>query len=146
MAGESLTALLARHPIMPSEAVLAMLAERGVSSMVHRSGEGTTEAGAEETSRPVKIDLEIIDEVKTDVKEDSGPVAREKSKKRSRKDGAPPRYHHFKKSKEVGSSSGGGTSLKTAMDRAAEVEILFGKEPPSKKQVLKNFKDHLDNV
>lgn len=146
VAGEPLRSLLRRHPRMPSEAILSMLAQRGASSMVNRSTEGTTEAGAEETSRAVEPDLEIIGEGHTVAKEESGIVTREKSKKRLRKDGAPPRYHHSKKAKEVPATSGGGSSLKTAMDRSADVEHVIGKVIPDKKEFLKDFKGHLDHV
>lgn len=146
VAGEPLRSLLKRHPRMPSEAILSMLAQRGASSMVNRSAEGVTEAGVEETSRAVESDLEIIGEGPSVVKEDSGIITREKSKKRLRKDGAPPRYHHYKKAKEVPAASGGGSSLKTAMDRSDDVEHTIGKVIPDKKEFLKDFKGHLDHV
>lgn len=130
---------------MPSEAILPMLAQRGASSMINRSAEGVTEAGADETSRAAEPDLEIRED-QVGMKEEPGIVTREKSKKRLRKDGAPRRYHHFRKSKETPSTSGGGSSLKTAMDRSAEVEHLGGKVILDKKEFLKDFKGHLDQV
>ena len=130
---------------MPSEAVMAMLAQKGASSLVVRSSGGTTEAGAEETSRPIELDLDIVGEGPSEGKGTTGVVTRDKAKKRLRKDGAPPRPHHNKKSKGASTSSGGG-SLKTAMDHAADVESLLGMSSSSKKEFLKDFKGHLDKV
>lgn len=146
VAGKSLTALLSQCPKMVSGAVLALLAQRGAASMVNQSGGGTVEAGVEESSRAAVVELDAEKEDLVEIKGDSGIVTREKAKKRARKDGAPPRYHHHKKSKEMATSSGGGANLTTAMDHAAEIGILLGKNPRSKKQVLKDFKGHLDHV
>lgn len=146
VAGKSLTALLSQHPKMPSDAVLAMLTQRGATSVVNQSVEGAVEAGAEGSSRAAAVDLDVVDDELVEVKGNSGIVTRDKAKKRLRKDGGSPKHHHFKKPKEVPSSSGGGANLQTAMDRAAELEILFGKNPRSKKQVLKDFKGHLDHL
>ena len=142
VAGKSLSALLARHPKMPSEAILSMLAQKGVSSMVNRAPADAVEAGAEGTSRVVEPDLEIVGEGSAEVKEDP----EKKSKKRVRKDGAPPRYHHYKKPKDTSAVSGGGSSLKTAIDRSADVDHFLGRNVPGKKEFLQDFKSHLDQV
>ena len=59
MAGKRLSALLRRHPSMPSDHVMAMLAQRGASSLNVRSSGGATKAGAKETSRAVEPILDI---------------------------------------------------------------------------------------
>ena len=127
---------------MPSEAILSMLAEKGVSSMVNRVTDDVLEAGAEGTSRVVEPDLEIVGEGSVEVKEEPG----KKSKKRGRKDGAPPRYHHYKKPKDTPAVSGGGSSLKTAMDRSADADHFLGRNVPGKKEFLQDLKGHLDQV
>lgn len=145
MAGKRLTALLRRHPTMPSEAVMAMLAQKGASSLVVRSSGGAVETGAEETSRVIELDVDVVGEGPSEGKGATGVVTRDKARKRLRKDGAPPRPHHNKKAKGATTSSGGG-SLKTALDRAADVESLLGISSSSKKEFLKDFKGHLDKV
>lgn len=145
MAGKRLSALLRRHPSMPSDHVMAMLAQRGASSLNVRSSGGATEAGAEETSRAVEPILDITGDGLSGDKSAAGVVTRDKSKKRLRKDGAPPRSHQHKKAKGVSTSSSG-EPLKTAMDRSADVESLLGISSSSKKEFLKDFKGHLDQV
>lgn len=145
VAGKRLSSLLRKYPIMPSDAVFAMMVQRGASSLVVRSSGGTTEAGAEETSKVVDLDLDVTGDGPDVDKEVSGVVTRDKAKKRLHKDGAPPRSHHHKKAKGAVLPSGG-EPLKTAMDRSAEVESLLGMSSSSKKEFLKDFKGHLDQV
>lgn len=94
MARAPLAALLVRHPTMPSDAVLAMLAERGACSKVNLTGEGPVEAGIEESSRAIGVELDLAGDDQVEVKDDSGSVTREKVKKRTRKDVPPRPYHH----------------------------------------------------
>lgn len=103
VAGAPLRALIKKSPKMMSDTIMALLAQRGATSLAARAPESAGEKGDEETSRPSKPIPAIVD-VEPDPSAELPStevvdLSNEKERKRHRKNGDESSHSHRKKSK-----------------------------------------------
>lgn len=139
MAGAPLRALIKKSPKMMSDAIMALLAQRGATSLAARAPESAGEKGDEETSRPTKPISQVIEvEPVLSVEVPSTEVvdlSTEKERKRHRKNSDEPSHSHRKKSKSGSRSK----SSDTVKPPKAPVTGSFPK-------AVTTAKNHLDQV
>lgn len=139
MAGAPLRALIKKSPKMISESIMALLAQRGATSLVARAPESAGDKGDEGTSQPTVVTPKTLDvEPDSSVnppKNEVVDLSTEKERKRHRKNTDGSSHSHRKKSKSHSSSKAVGA---TQPSKAP----VTGSFP----QAMATAKGHLDQV
>ena len=139
MAGAPLRALIKKSPKMISESIMALLAQRGATSLVARAPESAGEKEDEGTSRPTDITPKTLDvEPDSSVdppKNEVVALSTKKERKRQCKNTDGSSHSHHKKSKGHSSSK----AVDTTRPPKAPVTGSFP-------QAMATAKGHLDQV
>lgn len=112
MAGAPLRAFIKKRPKMMSDAIMALLAQRGATSLAARAPESAGEKGDEETSRPTDPTLKALEVEPVPSAElpstEVVDLSTEKERKRHRKGDDGPSHSRHKKSKSSSRSKSSG--------------------------------------
>ena len=139
VAGAPLRALIKKSPRMISESLMALLAQRGATSLAAKAPESTGEKGDEETSRPSNLISKVVD-VEPDASADPPQkeiveLSPDKERKRLRDDGDGSSRSCHKKSKSSSRSKG------ADVNKPPKIPVTG-----SFSQAVAHAKDHLDKV